>query len=310
MTFQQRRDFGTLNSEAIAYEGLAQLQTVCSEVAAAEVMAGLILAIFRDYYIRSRKIPWLAKRAFELRDWPKAVDLSQERIAIYALAVAKTTSILKLAIQERQTGGFWPLVERRYQALSADLYEADLARAFLYSVHRAVFEDAWTPSGEASDGGAPPGAKNFIKTLDADGLMTPDLVGALLAAPSLDADYRDVEKDCADVAARVNAELGLSDDKRLVRIEVATAGFFRNRGAYVVGAVTLETGAIRKRSPLTLALLHGEDGVYVDAVILRETTLRHVFSSTLANFHVPITAYHELVDFLHDLMPTRPRGMH
>ena len=311
MTLQQKRDFGTLDTERIAYEGLADIQAAGSEVAAAEGMAALIVAIFQDYYRRSRKIPWLAKKAFEKRDWRKAVDLSQERIAIYAIAVAKTTSILRLAIQERRTSGFWPAVEEHYDELSADLYEADLARAFLDSVHRAVFEDAWTPSGDEGTGGRPATAeRDFIQRLDAGGAMTPALVAKLLLAPSLDAAFRDLEKDCADVAARINDELGLSDDNQLLRIEVATAGFYRNRGVYVVGQLHRQIDGKAVPSPLALALLHGEDGVYVDAVILRETTLRHVFSSTLANFHVTITAYHELVDFLHGLMPTRPRGMH
>ncbi|MGI9418953.1 MAG: isocitrate dehydrogenase kinase/phosphatase AceK regulatory subunit, partial [Geminicoccaceae bacterium] len=311
MTLQQKRDFGTLDTERIAYEGLADIQAARSEVEAAGGMAALIVAIFQDYYRRSRKIPWLAKKAFEERDWRRAVDLSQERIAVYAIAVAKTREILRLAIQERRTSGFWPAVEEHYDELSADLYEADLARAFLDSVHRAVFEDAWTPSGDEGAGGRPATAeRDFIQRLDADGVMTPALVAKLLLAPSLDAAFRDLEGDCKDVAERVNDELGLSDRNRLIRIEVAAAGFFRNRGAYVVGRLHRQVDGKAVPSPLSLALLHGEDGVYVDAVILRETTLRHVFSSTLANFHVTITAYHELVDFLHGLMPTRPRGMH
>ena len=112
------------------------------------------------------------------------------------------------------------------------------------------------------------------------------------------------------MAARINEELDLPASGQVTTIDVATAGFFRNRGAYVVGRLHRLVDGKAVSSPLSLALLHGEQGVYVDAVILRETTLRHVFSSTLANFHVTITAYHELVDFLFDLMPTRPHGMH
>ena len=182
MTFQQRRDYGTLETEKIAYEGLAELQAARSEVEAAETMAGLILAIFKDYYGRSRKIPWLAKEAFEQRNWPKAIDLSQERIAIYAIAAAKTRSILKLAIQERRTSGFWQEVERRYGELAAELYETDLAKAFLETVHRAAFEDVWTPS-IYREGRRSVARTDFVRTLEADGLITPELVADLLAAP-------------------------------------------------------------------------------------------------------------------------------
>ncbi|MDH3663649.1 MAG: bifunctional isocitrate dehydrogenase kinase/phosphatase [Alphaproteobacteria bacterium] len=311
MTFQQRRDFGTLKTEQIAYAGLAEVEAARSEVEAADAMAGLMLAIFQDYYQRSRAIPWLAKEAFEQRDWQAAVALSQERIAIYSIAVAKTCSILRLVIQERRTGGFWPLVERCYGELAGDLYQADLAQAFLSSVQRTVFEDVWTPVGYDEIGGQRPLAKpDFVETLEADGSMTPALVAKLLEAPALEAPFRDLEDDCQTVAERINLELDLPGSGRLTRIEVVSAGFYRNRGAYVVGALHRKVGDEDIRSPLSLALLHGENGVHVDAVILRETTLRHVFSSTLANFHVTIGAYHELVDFLYRLMPTRPRGMH
>jgi isocitrate dehydrogenase kinase/phosphatase len=310
MTFQQRRDFGTLDTDNIAYEGLAEVQGAASEADAAAGLAALILAIFRDYYRRSRTIPRLAKEAFERRDWPKAIDLSQERIAIYSIAVAKTSEILGLAIKERRTSGFWPEVERRYGELASDLYEADLAEAFLGSVHRTVFEDAWTPSGQIRERVQPAARRTFVETLDANGLMTPALVQDLLAAPALEAPFSDLGADCETVARRVNEELGLSAQNRLVSIDVATAGFFRNRGAYVVGRLHRLVDGEAAASPISLALLHGEEGVFVDAVILRETTLRHVFSSTLANFHVTILPYHELVDFLHELMPARPRGLH
>jgi isocitrate dehydrogenase kinase/phosphatase len=136
--------------------------------------------------------------------------------------------------------------------------------------------------------------------------MTPALAEALLEVLGLEARFRDRAGDAARVAQRINAELGLGPGRLLDWVEAVEAGFYRNRGAYVVGALSA-AGEVR---PLALALLHHEDGVAVDAVILRETTLRHVFSSTLANFHVDVRAYHELVDYLFALMPARPRGLH
>jgi isocitrate dehydrogenase kinase/phosphatase len=307
MIWPPPRDFGTLRTEQIAYAGLAELQAARSAAEAAEVLAGLILAIFRDYYARSRRIPWLAKAAFEQRDWAGAIALSQERIAIYALAAAKAAAILKHAIEEQAGGGFWPAVEARYEQAAAGAYEADLALAFLASVRRLVFEQAWTPVAyDATAGAGPRRPPAWLRRLAAPGRMTPALAEALLAAPGLAAPFRERAGDAAAVAARINAELGLDGAPRLRGVEVLEAGFYRNRGAYVVGALELADG----RSPLALALLHGPEGVQVDAVILRETTLRHVFSSTLANFHVTITDYHELVDYLFGLTPTRPRGMH
>ncbi|MGF1446624.1 MAG: isocitrate dehydrogenase kinase/phosphatase AceK regulatory subunit [Pikeienuella sp.] len=306
MAVNGKRDFETLATERIAYAGLARLTAATTEKRRAECLAEVILEIFDDYYSRSSAVPRAAQRAFEERDWPAAVALSQERIAIYSLSIAKAAPILTLAIREQEgQAGFWAEVQAVYGALIGGRYEADLARAYLGSLRRAVYEDRWEPIPYETRRSAVL-APDFLARHSADGCMTPELVDRLFAAPALQAPFRDRARDADAVAARINAELGLDAAPRLQAVEAVTAGFFRNRGAYIVGALVLDG----RRSPLALALLHGSDGIYVDAVILRETTLRHVFSSTLANFHVTVESYHELVDYLHELMPHRPRGLH
>jgi len=307
MVDAQKRDFGTLQTERIASAGLGRVQEAAAMPAKAAALAGVVAEIFDDYYTRSRKIPWLAKRAFETRNWPAAIDLSQERIAIYSLSIQKAVPILKHAIREiDHLGGFWNTVEERYRAQVAHRYEADLALAYLASLRRWVYEDSWVPVEYDPRAGTRPPAPDFVRSLPADGRMTPALAEAVFAGPALDAPWRDRAADAAAVAERINEELGLGPNRPLTGVEVLEAGFYRNRGAYAVGALT----AGGERSPLGLALLHAAEGITVDAVILREPTLRHVFSSTLANFHVTVSAYHELVDYLHGLIPSRPRGLH
>ncbi len=61
------------------------------------------------------------------------------------------------------------------------------------------------------------------------------------------------------------------------------AGFYRNRGAYLVGRIILQDAAV---VPLIIAILNGDHGLYVDAVLSAEADAHNLFSSTLANFHV------------------------
>ena len=309
MAQASKRDFGTLRTAQIVNAGMAELLAAPSEAEKAETLARIILGAFDDYYVRSRKIPRLAKRAFETRDWPGAIELSQERIAIFSVSIDKIVPILMRALggeaARRGRGAFWDAVEAGFRGLVARRYEADLALAYLASVRRRVHEDVWDPASHRPRepaGGRPA----FLRDFEAPGRMTAALAEAILAVPEIEAPFRDLAGDAERVAARINAELEIGPVRPLTRIEVVEAGFYRNRGAYIVGA--LEVGGVR--SPLALALLHREDGVEVDAVILRQATLRHIFSSTLANFHVTVEAYHELVDYLHTLMPARPRGMH
>ncbi len=301
-----KMDSGTLCTEKIVQAGLKAFETAPSDSEKAEVLARIILEAFDDYYVRSREIPWLAKEAFEARDWPRAIELSQERIAIFSVSIAKAVPIIAEAIGDNtRLGDFWRWVEGRYSVMVARRYEADLAMAYLASVRRLVHEDVWLPAPYQRDEGAIKRAR-FLRYLRAPGEMTPKLVREILMVPEIDALFLDLAGDAVRVAGRINEELDIGLHRVLERVEIVEAGFYRNRGAYIVGAVVVSG----ETSPLSLALLHREEGVVVDAVILRETTLRHVFSSTLANFHVTITSYHELVDYLYTLMPTRPRGMH
>lgn len=292
----------------LAYDGLTRVLAV-PEPERAGVLAEVILAVFDEYYARSRAIPALAKAAFEARDWPRAVELSQERIAIFSISVTEAVATLGLAIRAAdRVGPFWPQVEAAFAPLVAGRYEADLALAFLASIRRQIYQDSWVPVAyDQLAGRTRRGRPGFLHEIACGGRMTAEVVRTVLDLPGIAAPFRDVADDAAVVAARVNAELGLDEDPSLERLEMVRAGFYRNRGAYTLGALYRRGHPV---IPFALALLNGPDGVYVDAVILRETTLRHIFSSTLANFHVPVTDYHELVDFLHGLMPSRPRGMH
>ena len=95
--------------------------------------------------------------------------------------------------------------------------------------------------------------------------------------------------------------------RRPVQIQMTDAGFFRNRGAYVVGRIVFDDASA---TPLILALLNHEAGIHVQAVLAGEADAHNLFSSTLANFHVTNSHYHELAAFLHSVMPTRRLGLH
>lgn len=301
-----KRDFGTLRTQEIAKAGMAKLVAARSQRQKIETVADIILETFDDYYDRSRAIPKCAKRAFEARDWPRAIELSQERIAIYSVSIAKIAPILKRAMDEgEQVDGYWDGVEAQFRKLVKDRYEEDLALAYLDSLRRRLYRSTWQP--ERSGTRKNPAANNsFVRRFACQNIMTAELVKKILAVPQINATYRDLAGDAAAVAQRINEELKISDARPLEQVEVIDAGFYRNRGAYIIGAITVGG----QRSPLSLALLHRPQGIEVDAVILRQATLSHVFSSTLANFHVTMLEYHDLVDYLFELMPARPRGQH
>lgn len=295
-----KRDFGTLRTVEIVAAGLkdAAARTI------PQCVAETIQRCFDDYFARSRLIPHLAQRAFETRDWPGAIALSEERIAIYSVSITKLAEGLA-ALAPPDAALFWTKTQDHYEGLVHDRYEADLAQAYFATLRRKLDPSRDTPR-EFRAVPHVPHPVDLAEVFAAPGRMTPDLVRRILAVPGIDAPFRALEADAEAASDRVNAELCVGPDRPLTRVDVVKAGFFRNRGAYIIGGVEV-AGA---RGPLALALLNRADGIKVDAVILRPSTLSHVFSSTLANFHVAIREYHELVDYLYALMPVRPRGQH
>ncbi len=282
----------------------------------ARLTAELILQDFDDYYVDSRQIPRLAQQAFEDRNPAASLKLSWERLSMYRRSINKLGRRLATAFpQIIREESLWRQVERRYLALIEDRYEADLAFAYIHSVRRIIYQGEWTPvTYSFGEGGEAGGSVRDLRApihrdFPGGAEVLPETVAEILTIPGFSAPFRDGAEDAALVARRVNDLLGL--DGRLsdaIRtIQMIDAGFFRNRGAYLLGRIVLGDSLL---VPFVIALLNDAEGIYVDAVLNTEADTHNIFSSTLANFHVTNTRYHELSAFLHSIMPTRPLGLH
>jgi isocitrate dehydrogenase kinase/phosphatase len=312
MSLAKLRAGDALQTESINFAGLSDLWSATEREERARILAQVVLAVFEDYYGRFRQIPALAKAAFEARDWQATVRLSAERLSIYSISIDKLAPVLHAGCPEiADDEGFWALVETDYLALIGGRYEADLAFAFLTSIRRKVFENEWRPVaysyGRAGDSRRE-GGPAMLVAFDAEVPLAPDVVRRILATPAFAAAWRDAAGDARLVAAEItDAVRRLRPGGGPVRIEMVNAGFFRNRGAYLVGRMATPEG---EACPLCIALLHGGDGLFVDAVLSESDELQYVFSTTLANFNVTSPRYHELAKFLFGLMPKRPIGTH
>lgn len=284
-----------------------------TEAEKAALTAELVLQDFDDYYVDSRQIPWLAQQAFEDRDPAASLELSRKRLSMYRHSVNELGRRLAAAFPQMiREESLWRQVEERYLSLIKDRYEADLAFAYIHSVRRIIYQGEWTPvtysfgeGGDAVHDLRAPIHRDFPGGAE----VLPETVADILKIPGFSAPFRDAAEDAALVARRVNDLLGL--DGRLsdaIRtIQMIDAGFFRNRGVYLLGRIVLGDSML---VPFVIALLNDAEGIYVDAVLNTEADTHNIFSSTLANFHVTNTRYHELSAFLHSIMPTRPLGLH
>ena len=276
-----------------------------------DLAARWILAEFDAYYVESRNIPNLAKAAFERRDPATSLDLSLRRLSVYSISVHALARRLREALPSAaEDEASWERIEARYLTLIEGRYESDLAFAYIHSARRMMYEGMWKPVEYAFlHHREPVSERSAAVRIDFPIAPEGDLgavVDRILDVPSFEQPWRDREGDVRLVAERLQSILD-GNVGQPVEIQMTDAGFFRNRGAYIVGRIVFDDASA---TPLILALLNHEAGIYVQAVLAGEADAHNLFSSTLANFHVTNSHYHELAAFLHSVMPTRRLGLH
>lgn len=296
-----------------AMDRFALVSHAAGDEDAVRLVARCILGVFDAYHIECRRITWRAKEAFELRDPVESLLLSRRRLTIYSETIrriARTLSEVMPRIGTDET--LWRAVEAVYLPQVAGRYEEDLATAYIHSVRRVLYRDEWKPVEYSFGSARRPAdapANAIFRELPGGSMVTPELVGEILAIPDFSRPFQEPELDAAMVAERINREFGFdgSDRTAFDGIQMVDSGFYRNRGAYLVGRILLRDGSF---APLVISLENHTRGIFVDAVLTRPDHVHNLFSSTLANFHVTVPHYHELAEFLHSIMPRRPLGLH
>ena len=282
-----------------------------SAVQRTNLAARWILAEFDAYYVESRNIPTLAKSAFERRDPATSLDLSLRRLSVYSISVHTLARCLRESLPSAaEDETFWERIEARYLTLIEGRYESDLAFAYIHSARRMMYEGMWNPVEYTFLHHREPATERSA-AVRIDFPITPDrdhapLVDRILDVPCFARPWRDRAGDVRLIAERLQSIFS-GRERRPVEIQMTDAGFFRNRGAYIVGRIVFDDSSA---TPLILALLNHDAGIYVQAVLAGEADAHNLFSSTLANFHATNSHYHELAAFLHSVMPTRRLGLH
>jgi len=265
------------------------------------------------FYDEFLKILDLAKLAFEKRDFASSLRISSRRLSLYSISITEVSNRLRQEFPAiHKNIDLWWKVETNYHDLIRGEYSEDIARAYLHSLRRMIYQGEWRVSDYSfaeiiSDPERLPA--QIVNSIKLDGNLPKQAVLDILKIPGFVRGYADINIDAERVATRVAQNLSRPprNTQRLVRVEMINAGFYRNRGAYLVGRLVFEND---KLAPLIIALLNDETGIYVDAVLTSETYAHNIFSSTLANFHVTSSYYHEISAVLKSIMPRRPLGLH
>ncbi len=273
------------------------------------ITAEWVLTQFEHFYREFLQVPYQARDAFEQQHHSTSIWLSRHRLSLYSSYIRRMGAYLQ-AIQPNISidADFLNQLEARFRSMVENRYEADVAYAFVHSIRRIVYRDEWKPV-EYSSLGFTESSDNYptelLKHFRVNGPVGPELIEEILQLAGFSVPYRDISSDSSAITGRIN-RLASRCGSNIITLEMIDAGFFRNRGAYLVGKIIFSDDNF---APLIIALLNGSNGVYCDAVILDQHLAHNLFSSTLANFHVTTRFYHELSAYLHTLMPHRALGL-
>ncbi len=268
-------------------------------------IAELVLAAYRAYQRDFRALTQGAKARFQARDWKGMQADSQARLQLYKSQVSQTAAQLKQQLPAGE-GEFWQRAKAAYEALTQGDDLGNLAQTFYNSVFRKAFAGIGADRDcmfvLCPETNAPvPQAEPRMRRYDLPPAAEP-VLAQMLKAFELEVPFRDLAADLSEIQARLSPLL--EGQARGGVLEMLTPVFYRNKGAYLVGRLRLDRGY----HPFVLALLHEEEGLFVDTLLLDSDSLSIVFSFTRSYFMADLAMPSEVVAFLRTLMPLKKTG--
>jgi len=271
----------------------------------AALCANAVYGAFLNYQAEFSTITRRATDRFLRRDWPEAYADAAERLRLYGQVLDELVATIHRLMGDRlDDRSIWTATKAVYSSLITVCHQWEIAESFFNSLTRRVFTTVGVNQQIEfvdSDFDAPPAEASATVRRVYQGAELPILLRGVLTELGFPAQYyADLNVAVRAAASRLEKELA----GMVVRIEMAENAFFRGKSAYLVGAAYRPGD--ERGVPVGFALLHGEAGITLDAVLLGEDDIAILFSFTRSYFRVDAPRPHELVRFLKSLMPRKP----
>jgi isocitrate dehydrogenase kinase/phosphatase len=270
---------------------------------------------FNRHYRLFRTESARAKHRFETQDWHGQQRAQRERIEFYDLRVKECVMRLEKEFKAgAQPMDVWQQIKLHYIGLLVDHHQPELAETFFNSVttkilHRTHFHNSFifvrpavsTEYIENDEPAATPTYRAYYPT-------TESLQATLVAAIEnfgLQKPFDNLQRDAGLVVAGMNAQLKDVTLRANFQIQILSALFYRNKGAYALGKIINGFNEV----PFALPILHTLEGkLVIDAALLGEDDLLILFSFARAYFMVDMEIPSAYVQFLRSMMPHKPRA--
>jgi len=275
----------------------------------AQAVAAVIREGFDAYHGAFLEISRRAKRRFEQADWAGLLADARERLDLYTVVLGTVLERVREAPHASvgNDNAFWTAARNRYSEALAGHPAAEIAETFFNSVTRRVLGTVGVnPAVEFLDFQFARVADPLSRSLARAYPIAGDPAAAvrrLLDHAGFTVPFADDARDAALVAERIERSWAAAGAPVPIdALEMLDAVFFRRKGAYLIGRVVGGTRAM----PLLLPIVHGPQGLRVDAVLHSEDDASIVCSFTRSYFHVDVPCPGEAIAFLHSLMPLKP----
>ncbi|NQV05679.1 bifunctional isocitrate dehydrogenase kinase/phosphatase [bacterium] len=240
---------------------------------------------------------------FARREWHEAQADALDRLDLYTTVVDDVEAeVRELLGDQIENEVAWVSMKAVYSGRIADRADFDLAETFFNSVTRRVFSTVGVdPDIEFvdSDFDPPQQTAPVYATFPAlDGVA--EMIRSILVAQRIEAPFADLDRDVAAAAVRVAGTVA-GGEGQVTHAEISVPVFYRGKGAYLVGRLATTGEAL----PFVLALSNDDDGIALDAVLLREVEVSILFSYTRSYFHVEVHRPADVVRFVSELLPRK-----
>jgi isocitrate dehydrogenase kinase/phosphatase len=281
------------------------MYTTFTEKRLAILAASVIYEASNTYHARYKGITQRAKLRFKNRDWQNMQQDAAERLSLYKEVVDQMESRIKYLLVSRfRNKQIWKQIKTIYSKMIAGNDCWELAETFFNSITRRIFTtvgvDIDVEFVNAGFDHQPEHDATAVYQTYPARESTAELVEQILMDFPLLVRYQNAAHDTAQVAAKIDSRLQNLETSAIIdRIEMVRNVFYRGMGAYLIGRIYTKSQLV----PLAIALLHQQEGIAVDAVLLDEKDVSILFSFTRAYFHVVVDRPHDLITFLRSILP-------
>ena len=275
-------------------------------------IAEATIEAFDAHYAELRAYGRRAKALFEAGDWKGVQDAVRERLPAYNDSAKETARTLADDLRAHLLDDETLLqVKLFYIGLLINHKQPELAETFFNSVwsrllHRTYFNNDYIFA-------RPTISTDFIlSNPPVYSIYYPMERGLHQSIKQLVLDFgwqrpfEDLDRDVHYVTRSIKNHLGgWPPAEANLQIQVLHSAFYRNKGAYIFGKAI--NGYAEQ--PFAIPVLHAPDGrLVLDTVLLEPKRIAILFSLSRAYFMVDMEVPSGYVNFLHSLMPNKPRS--